>query len=181
MADKRFKISLLSDKFYNDYPQSRYSEIEKKPHRPYLVLLVDVDNNTFAIPFRSNIKHNYCYKFKNTSRETDSSTGLDFTKAVVLNDNTYIKCDASIDELEYRELENKFSTIYNRFKRYVQEYKKYINGDVNDNTNRMFRFTTLQYFNKELNNTISDSIQQTNENDELLDLTDLTEQSNGRK
>lgn len=46
--------------------------------RPFLVLLIKIKDLTFAIPFRSNVRHNYCYKFKNSTRDIETSTALDF-------------------------------------------------------------------------------------------------------
>ena len=78
-----FTLNKLSMDFYSNYPATQYAEIEYKPSRPYVVMVVDIDGNKFALPLRTNIRHNYCYKFKNTGRDTQSSTGIDFTKAVI--------------------------------------------------------------------------------------------------
>ena len=86
---KIYEIKLLSEQFYNDYNISNYPEMEDKQSRPFLVLLVKIDDNTFAIPFRTNIKHKYCYKFTNTNRSTNTYTALDYSKAVIVNDSKY--------------------------------------------------------------------------------------------
>ena len=102
-----YGIRLLSSEFYKDYNLSKYPEMEEKINRPFLVMLVELENNKFAIPFRTNIKHNYCYKFANTNRSTTSSIALDFSKAVVINDDKYLGSYATIDRKEYLELEKK--------------------------------------------------------------------------
>ena len=66
---KKYKLSHLSDKFYETHPHDTYNEIEKKSDRPYLVMLLKIDNNTFAIPFRTNVNHSACYKFKNSDKK----------------------------------------------------------------------------------------------------------------
>ena len=58
-----YEIRLLSSEFYKDYNLSKYPEMEEKTNRPFLVMLVEIENNIFAIPFRTNIKHNYCYNY----------------------------------------------------------------------------------------------------------------------
>ena len=87
---KVFTLNKLSVDFYEDFPSDKFPEIENKPLRPYIVFIIEIDNNRFALPFRTNIRHDYCYKFKKTKRPTMSSTGIDFTKAVIVNDDKYI-------------------------------------------------------------------------------------------
>ena len=38
----------------------------------------------YSVPLRTNIRHDYCYKFKSTGRNTSSSTGIDFTRRSLL-------------------------------------------------------------------------------------------------
>jgi len=79
MNSKNFyRLHYLSEEFYNKYGVSDYPEIEHKVQRPYMVILVKIEDNTFALPLRTNIKHNSCYKFQYSSRPTDSITGIDF-------------------------------------------------------------------------------------------------------
>ena len=70
------RFVFLSAKFYKDYPQVKYPEIEQKQMRPYIQVLIDIFDNTFAVPLRSNINHPYVFW-------TDKSNkcGLDFSKA----------------------------------------------------------------------------------------------------
>ena len=62
-----FTLNKLSMDFYMNYPATQYEEIEYKPSIPYVVMIVEIDGNKFAVPLRTNIRHNY-YKFKNTGR-----------------------------------------------------------------------------------------------------------------
>lgn len=73
---EKYQLKYLTEQFYIKYNTKNYPEIEHKKERPYMVFLVEIDDNTYAIPFRTNIKHKWCYKFKNTTRETKYSTGL---------------------------------------------------------------------------------------------------------
>ena len=62
--NKEYQLNYLTPLFYEVYNSAKYPEIEHKETRPYMVLLVHIEDNTFAIPFRTNVSHNNCYKFK---------------------------------------------------------------------------------------------------------------------
>ena len=110
----------LTKEFYEEY--FNCSEILKKEHRPCCVALFEVDGITFAIPFRTHINHNNCYIFKKSTRSENS--GLDFTKAVVIKDDTFIGEETWIESSEYSEFINKQKVISNRFKKFIENYKK---------------------------------------------------------
>lgn len=147
---KKFKIKHLSEQFFNKYPASLFPELECKPNRPYVVFLVQIDDNCFAIPFRTNMNHKYGYRFQNSNRETKVGTGLDFTKAVVVNDPIFLADDASIDDKEYVELSKNFHSICRKFEKYVHDYALYLNGTLNPYSAKGYAFTTLKYFHQEL-------------------------------
>ncbi len=126
----KIELRKLTQKFYDDYPQSLYPEIEYKLGRPYVILLVKIRKKTFAIPFRTNIKHSSCYKFKSTKRITNSSTGLDFSKAVVIIKKEHLSDLTYIDNKEY-----------------VYDYVHYKRYGGNKYIEKRYRYTTLKYFN----------------------------------
>ena len=147
---KLYALHYLSKIFYEKYNQVQYPEIEHKAQRPYIVLLIKIENNTFGLPFRTNIKHNSCYKFKYSSRPTDSITGIDFSKAVVINDKTYIGDSAEIDNKEYVELNDRIAFIISKFKTYVKGYYTYVSGKASEYQANKYKYTTLRYFHNEL-------------------------------
>lgn len=147
---KSYKLNYLSEEFFEKYNSIDFPEIENKDNRPYMVVLVNIESNTFAIPFRTNIPHNNCYKFKNTSRPTKSITGLDYTKAVIVNDNKYIGKPARIDDKEYIELNKNYPFIIKQFSKFVSDYIKFVNGEQTYYAAKKFRFTTLKYFHDDL-------------------------------
>ena len=147
---KNFTLNKLSTDFYIRYPPTQYPELEHKQDRPYIVMVVMIDGNRFALPFRTNIRHNYCYKFKKTGRSTGSDTGIDFTKAVIVNDPVLIGDPTTIDNKEYVELANKFYFIVNKFKRYLLGYIQYRQNGGDEYARRKYQYSTLQYFDKEL-------------------------------
>lgn len=148
--DKKYSLKYLSDYFYIKYPNNIYPEFECKPERPYVVFLIKIDNHLFAIPFRTNMNHKYGYKFKNTGRETHTSTGLDFTKAVLVDDELLVGVDATIDDKEYLELDKKHFFIRTKFEKYYYDYKKYLHGKLNKYQEKAYKYTTLKYYHSEL-------------------------------
>ena len=74
------------------------------------------------MPFRSNVRHDFCYKFKNSTRDTETSTSLDFSKAIIIKDEKYLENAATIDKKEYIELNSKFNFIFHKFEKFVYKY-----------------------------------------------------------
>lgn len=148
--NKKYQINYLSQAFFDEYNATNFPEIENKANRPYMVLLVKIENNLFAIPFRTNVRHNECYKFKSTSRNTQSASGLDYSKAVIVNDSKYIGEQAFIDKSEYMELSNKYGFIIKQFASYVNGYKRLRQGKTNPFVEMKYRYSTLKYFHKYL-------------------------------
>ena len=136
----------LTKEFYEEY--FNCSEILKKEDRPYCVALFEVDGITFAIPFRTHINHNNCYIFKKSTRSENS--GLDFTKAVVIKDDTFIGEETWIESSEYSEFINKQKVISNRFKKFIENYKKWFKDPSYYRAERIIKFSSLQYFHEEL-------------------------------
>ena len=129
------ELRKLSEEFYRDHPRSDYPEMEAKAGRPYAVLLVRIDGVCFAIPLRTNIRHSYCYKFRTSDRKTESATGIDFSKAVVVSKETYLGQKTDINDKEYLELQKKS---------YI-DYKK--NGG-NEHLAKRYAYCTLKYFDE---------------------------------
>lgn len=148
--NRKFEIRKLSKAFYDKYDETNYPEIERKKYRPYIVILFRINNNTFAVPFRTNIKHNACYKFYNSGRQTKYKTGLDFSKAVIVNNQKYLGKKVMIDRGEYLEISERFYFIVSRFKNYVSNYYRFVRGDMKSYDKRKYQYTTLKYFHKEL-------------------------------
>ena len=129
---------------------NEYPEIENKETRPYLVILFRIDNLNFALPFRTNITHKYGYRFKNSSRPKDSVSGIDFTKAVVIDEDKYIAEQTTIDNKEYIELDKNYYYIISKFEEYLHGYLEYINNPSSDAVSKKYKYTSLKYFHKQL-------------------------------
>ena len=73
------RIIILSQTFYALYPRTAFPEILDNDNRPYFYLTVKIENHSFAIPLRHHIAHPYAFM-------TIGDAGLDFTKAVIIDD-----------------------------------------------------------------------------------------------
>lgn len=140
---KQYSLNYLTDAFYTKYDLINFPEIENKKSRPYMVMLVKIEDNQFALPLRTNIKHKFCYQFKKSGRPTHSRTGIDFSKAIVINDIAYIGNSAQIDNKEYIELERNYFFIIHKFQNYIRGYKEYLNNPDDFYKAQAYKFTTL--------------------------------------
>lgn len=147
--EKKFELRKLSNYFYECYPPSLFPEIEQKRGRPYVIFLVEIDKHIFAIPFRTNIRHSYCYKFKSSDRKTSSATGLDFSKAILINDPLYLGEETYINNSEYYELIKKYYYICKNFKKYIKQFIT-LNQNSDKYLQRKYKYSTLHYFRDHL-------------------------------
>ena len=134
---------LLENNFYKDYSTCR--EILKKTNRPYAVFLIKLNNLTFAVPVRSHITHKYSIK-------TIGNKGLDFSKAVVINDRQkYIsKKYAYIDNREYQIIMEQKWKITKKMEDYIKKYKKALKDPSIPANKILYNSSCLQYFHAEL-------------------------------
>lgn len=130
-------IKLTSD-FYDRY--ANCTEMMHKLNRPYYYLEVSVDQLTFAIPLRHHIKHQYAFY-------TVNDAGLDYTKAVVISDESSISSDIPyIDTTEWRILKTHENEIFAGFAKYLRVYRKANRKpDVPKNA-QIIKYSALQYF-----------------------------------
>lgn len=148
---KLFELRKLTNDFYNDFPEESYPELEHKINRPYVVLLIEINGLKYAVPLRTNIRHSYCYKFRTSDRETNSVTGVDFSKAVVIRKDSYVGLETSINDKEYLELQEKAFFIVGQFKKYVNGYIDYCKNGGNEYVARRYQYSTLKYFEEIIN------------------------------
>lgn len=125
--------------------------------RGYGVVIISLNDLTFAIPLRTNIKHKASYITVRSSatdnRRAIRGKGLDYSKALLISDNSYISNHVfKIPNSEHTKLQNKQHHITERFERYVNRYI----GAVKKQDNNIlrspeYRFTTLVNYHSELN------------------------------
>ena len=144
------KFHRLSAAFYAHF--SNCKEIPNKEFRPYYVLLLNLDNLTYAIPLRSHIAHRYCFIADNSNGQ---NSGLDYSKAVVITDSAqYIDpAPVTIRQHEYNTLKQHEHLIQKRFSSYVILYKNEICRRIKNPklpVSTLCQYSSLQYFHGEL-------------------------------
>ena len=137
------KFIFLTQEFFDDY--AHCTEIEQKKERPYVLVHLCVNGVDFAIPFRSNLKHKYVYW-----TDKENLCGLDFSKAVVIEDAKYIDAKAKpyVRPNERRALFGKEHDIERGLLDYIGEYKKAKLKPDKHRGERLLKYSTLQYFEK---------------------------------
>ena len=113
LPENDYQILKLTDLFYNKYPNPPYREMLKKQKRAYNCLLFQTHYNYFiCIPYRSEISHSFSYLFKKSKRSKQHSSGLDYTKILIINKTEYLdNKDAIIDKDEYVETIKNLTTF----------------------------------------------------------------------
>ena len=92
---------------------------------------------------------------KNSIRSIRAKSGLDQRKIVIVADSNYIgQTDAIVDKDEYNETRNNIEYIKNDAQEYVDDYVNYLSGNSTKydkkEFERIYQYSTLQYFHKEL-------------------------------
>lgn len=136
----------LNRTFLKDYASC--SEIEKKEFCPYIMVLATIDNIDFAIPLRSNINHNHA-----VWTDKANKCGLDLSKTVIINDkNKYIDYSNKphIRQNEFDALRGKEHYVKQKLETYINKYKKALSKRNLPDNDMLCKYSTLQYFHKEL-------------------------------
>ena len=53
----------LSQDFFNDYPLSKFPEIEEKSDRPYALIVIKIASHNFAILLRTKVAHKWKFPY----------------------------------------------------------------------------------------------------------------------
>ena len=134
----------LSHSFYSAH--SQHTEILKKINRPYFMMLLTVESKTFAIPFRSHIRHPYVYW-----TDKENLCGLDFTKAVLIRSIDDIQNqNVQIRQNEFNAIKGKEHHIVKRFSTFLRTYKKAYHNQTIPRNKLLIQNSALQYFINDL-------------------------------
>lgn len=147
MAQEKF-IRFLTEDFYNRYPHSKYPQMEQKKNRPYAQVIIKLRGLHFAIPLRSNIQHPHAFW-----TDKKNKCGVDFSKAVVIKNKT-LEVDETtsvfLRDNEHKKLKGKEHRITVMMEKYIETYRK-AKLNPEDRINQMIcKFSTLQYFEKDI-------------------------------
>lgn len=142
----------LTNKFYNDYPESTYPEL-MTPHgnRTYNCFIINYLEHFICIPFRTEMNHKNGYRFRTSRRSRQHKSGLDYSKIIIVkNYSDYLTPqNALVDNDEYNEVVQNAETIINEAKQYIDVYVKYQNDPSTLNPiefRKKYQYTTLKYF-----------------------------------
>lgn len=154
--DYEVDICQLSQAFFTAYPPNQFPELMTKDARPYTCLLIEThEDYLICVPFRSSIQHKEAFLFTNTQRSKRTQSGLDYKKAVIIKDGTYIDSTANVvvDNDEYTAMMTNIGSIVENVHKYVQKYVDHVLGTKVLHPReylRRFQYSTLPYFHPEL-------------------------------
>ena len=115
--------------------------MQKHP-RPYCALEIEIDGILYAIPLRHHIAHKYAFF-------TCGKSGLDFTKAVVIEPDKHISDTVPwIDTKEWNLIKQNGDKIFYQFRKFIKLYKK-ASSRNDPRQQSLLKYCTLQYFNIE--------------------------------
>lgn len=139
---------MLSLNFYKKYSRSAFPQVLSKKLRPYCMLLVKIEANTFAIPLRSKVSH----KDNGLLTNQKEKSGLDYSKAVIVNNLTYIDTskDPYVKPLEFSALKGKEYIIQKGMGKFINKYKKAYSKRLVTRNFELCNCSSLKYFHKEL-------------------------------
>ncbi len=133
------KLHYLTDAFYDKYMDCK--EILQKKDRPYVCITIEVDGRKYAIPVRHHISHKYAFY-------TIGDSGLDYTKAVLIEDESFLSGDSPIiDTIEWRKIQMNEGAIYVGFSSYLRKYKHALKNRDSVRNDNILKYSALQYFN----------------------------------
>lgn len=115
------KIVFLTNSFYQDHPNPPFKEMEQKQNRPYIVFLVEIEGHTWAIPFRSHIRHRHAF-----FTDAKNKCGIDYSKAVVVDKPEYI--DQQVRPHLRRTNMKLFAEMNSQFKRDLKNISSFTSG-----------------------------------------------------
>lgn len=131
---KKAQTVILKKAFFDKHINHK-EILSNKAGRPYLSLIIEYNEKIFAIPFRTN-------------NEKDKLPGIDFTKAVIIQESD-IERHCAIDKNEWIELNKNLDTITKNFIEFIQKFKRSLKNSSFEKLPE-FKFSSLQYFTNDL-------------------------------
>lgn len=153
------KFVLLTHDFFEN--NKHLKEIEKKEDRPYLVFVVNIGNLKFAISIRSRIKHKHFFsslglsnqEIDNNIKSRNGNRGLDYSKAILITDDNYIRTDTGvvyISEEEFNYLKGKEYQVKFGMETYISKYIKAYSKQHIKSNKYLCELSTLQNYHNEI-------------------------------
>ncbi len=150
-------IVLISERYFEKY-NSKFIEmldvanIKKQSNRMYLFLKIKIDENNILIPLRTNLpKLGNAVVGYHVPSKSKPNAGFDYRKMLIVDDEYIIPVEnLNIPNSQQKIILEKYEVIETQVKTYIKNYKKAVekNRQFKD---RIFKFSTLHNFHKELN------------------------------
>lgn len=105
-----------------------------------------------CVPFRSHIHNKNAFLFKNTERSKTDSSGLDYSKTVLIRPEDYDKYlteNAVVDTDEYKAVRMSIYKIEKQISKYIEGYVKSVSDFENADKKsfeQKYKYSTLKYF-----------------------------------
>ncbi|MBP7927969.1 hypothetical protein KAZ57_02375 [Patescibacteria group bacterium] len=156
------ELKKLDQSFYTDHPRIEQAlDFDMQSGtwtgnkvRGHGIVTIDVNGLLFAIPARTNIKHNAAFILQiNRSDRQVKGMGLDYSKSLLISDLKYVTSDVFVlsDKAAGKKLIGKEQHITNQFTKYVEKYISAIRkNDLFVLNSFDYRHTTLINYHKEL-------------------------------
>ena len=116
--------------------------MEQKQNRPYIVFLVEIEDHTWAVPFRSHIRHGYAF-----FTDAENKCGIDYSKAVVVGKPEYIDQQARpyLRPNEFEALRGNEFVVQMGFENYIKLYKRAVKSG-HPRYRSLIKYSTLQNY-----------------------------------
>jgi|GEM_PF-3244190 len=125
--------------------------------RPYGYISVKVKGNNFAIPIRTRLPHKtgFITATNTIVGSRGFNSGLDYTKAVLVNDARYLGITFKIKPAEYKKVRKNQNRIISEFTSFVEDYlifkgHKFGEYQFVKDPETAFRYCTLVNYHAEL-------------------------------
>jgi protein AbiQ len=161
LTSEYFPLRQLTDEFYEEnthleriLDKEKDSMVFTDKGRGYGVIVVEKFGKKFGIPLRSNMTHKYCFSTKITRDEEKKKTfrkGLDYTKAVILEKDSYISTRSfKIPAEEFDKINDTQHMIETQFGKFIDDYIKAYKNKSQKILDTKYRDSTLINYHKEL-------------------------------
>lgn len=157
------ELKKLDNSFYKDNPiviqaldfdNHSQSWIGGEKVRGHGVVQIEINDLVFAIPVRSNIKHNECLILeKNLADPRIKGMGLDYSKAMLIHNEAHVTSNVFRLEskIAAKKLKGKQEHVTKQFTKYVTRYIAAVaKQDKNILKSEGYKYTTLVNYHREL-------------------------------
>ena len=149
------KIIFISQSYFEDNAgfaeMLNTGDVCKQSSRLYLAINTKFNCNSFYVPLRKSINLDMGRIGYYVPSSTRPEAGLDYRKALIVNDSRYVGSSASvaISSSQMTKITNDLPIIENSFIGYVKGYIKSFHKK-REKIDRLYKFSTLHNFHVEL-------------------------------